>query len=478
MKISYLGHATYYVELKNGAKVLIDPLLTDTFQDGTARVWPPRSVNVSALPRPDMIVITHCHPGHLEAESLSFLDKNIPVYHPADPTIERTLQLLGFKNVAVIGHGDTLDMGDVRCVFTGTVSDITEIGVLFQEPDSSFWYLADSEISDSIAQDVYKIVDGKLDLMITSYAAYNNDFFTHFRYEFPAQDIAFFLEQVLKFEPKILSANFIGLKYTGDGEWMNRYMFPTQPQQFYKDVAAFAKKVEHYLNLVPGCQIALENGTHNVRENALPYLMPEKGTSEDLLLDPTKSIPELRDPDIHRVGTPELKQRITTLLTKDFSFWVRESVIDGYEPIMTYHRLGVKFRIRVVYPDNSEDVYMMDMSSNSAAIIPDPDVGSYADITMRAAASVLDLWNRAEIPYYRAYHHIRAYSAIYRLMTSLDRRVEVAMLDGSDKSHSRIKMDGRDPLSLYFNHDVEKFYHPWLQKQLSRYQGIDYAEAV
>lgn len=81
LRVTFLGHQGWL--LASGAThVLVDPLLTRGFGHGgkLGVVWPPRAIDLSAMPAIDAVVLTHEHDDHFDLPSLSQLDRKTPVY--------------------------------------------------------------------------------------------------------------------------------------------------------------------------------------------------------------------------------------------------------------------------------------------------------------------------------------------------------------------------------------------------------------
>ncbi len=81
-RMTALGHHGWLFEAAD-ARILVDPLLHDAFGLTPAvglRVFPPRRVDVSALPALDAVMLTHEHEGHFDLASLHCLDRSVPIY--------------------------------------------------------------------------------------------------------------------------------------------------------------------------------------------------------------------------------------------------------------------------------------------------------------------------------------------------------------------------------------------------------------
>lgn len=111
MRITYIGHATLLLELA-GVTVLTDPNFDQAlgFALGSRlrRVAPP-GVALEALPRLDLVLVTHAHVDHLSLASLARLPQDVPVWAP--PAVARWLAGKGFRQARAIAPGETLPLG-------------------------------------------------------------------------------------------------------------------------------------------------------------------------------------------------------------------------------------------------------------------------------------------------------------------------------------------------------------------------------
>jgi hypothetical protein len=82
MEATFLGHQTWLIS-HDGSGVLVDPVLTDTFGHSDAissLVFPPRRIDVAAMPPVDAVVLSHEHSDHFTFESFAALPRETPVY--------------------------------------------------------------------------------------------------------------------------------------------------------------------------------------------------------------------------------------------------------------------------------------------------------------------------------------------------------------------------------------------------------------
>ncbi|MET0144644.1 MAG: MBL fold metallo-hydrolase [Ilumatobacteraceae bacterium] len=102
--ITWLGHASTVIDIA-GVKVLTDPALTTR----VAHLRRHHEVDVAAIGRPDLVLISHLHMDHLHIPSLRLFGRAVPLVVPAGagPLLRRR----GFADVREARAGETIDVG-------------------------------------------------------------------------------------------------------------------------------------------------------------------------------------------------------------------------------------------------------------------------------------------------------------------------------------------------------------------------------
>ena len=109
MKITQLNSASNMIEdSANGSnvKILCDPWLIDEEYLGSWAIYPPYNFNPENFADLDFIYISHIHPDHSSANTLSKLDKKIPVliHNFPEKFLKDKIESLGFKTIE-LEHG-------------------------------------------------------------------------------------------------------------------------------------------------------------------------------------------------------------------------------------------------------------------------------------------------------------------------------------------------------------------------------------
>jgi len=111
--ITWIGHASFLIQL-NGINILTDPL----FSSNTGPLWfgPKRIVNpgieLSSIPKIDIIIISHSHYDHLDKASLSKMPnkEEITVYVPLN--LSGFFKKIGYKKIIELDWLETHQFND------------------------------------------------------------------------------------------------------------------------------------------------------------------------------------------------------------------------------------------------------------------------------------------------------------------------------------------------------------------------------
>ena len=99
--VRFLAHACLVIDIA-GKRLAMDPwLIGPCFSNGWWHTVPPKSEALDLVREADLIYISHNHPDHMHAETLSHLRRNVPIIVPDFPTSStvRPLRRMGFTHV-------------------------------------------------------------------------------------------------------------------------------------------------------------------------------------------------------------------------------------------------------------------------------------------------------------------------------------------------------------------------------------------
>ncbi len=119
--LSWLGHSTVLINLQ-GKWILTDPVLFERVgiylfgtSVGPSRITPP-ALNVSEIPKPDIILLSHAHMDHTDYPTLKWITEKYPnqidmitAHLTADVTAD-----LQWKSISVMDWNDKLNLSDIK----------------------------------------------------------------------------------------------------------------------------------------------------------------------------------------------------------------------------------------------------------------------------------------------------------------------------------------------------------------------------
>ncbi len=113
-RLTWIGHASFLGSL-GGAYFLIDPNFSRRIAGFIPRYVAP-GLEISDLPKVDVVLITHCHPDHLDAPSIRRLDRQTRVVAPAG--LGHWFSRRGFARVSELCWWDEVEIGGLKVTFT------------------------------------------------------------------------------------------------------------------------------------------------------------------------------------------------------------------------------------------------------------------------------------------------------------------------------------------------------------------------
>ena len=257
MRLTVLGHASYLVEGQN-TKILMDPVLGDTFEGGNSIPFPSRTINKKDLPQVDAIILSHFHSDHFDIDSLVFIGKAIPIYCPMSTHHILFLKQAGFKTIIPMKEFEVKKIGNIEIFPTPSNSPVhNELGVIFKEEDCVIWNQVDTVVTEDIVQNIYKKVSPKFNLilcpfqLLLEFAEYWPD-----ECAFPEERYNRLISTTSAFSTEYLLPSSSGLKSAN--ETLNSGLFPISIDQFKKDILEKNKNI-FFLEYLPGKSFDISN---------------------------------------------------------------------------------------------------------------------------------------------------------------------------------------------------------------------------
>ncbi|MCW6036643.1 MBL fold metallo-hydrolase [Spirulina subsalsa FACHB-351] len=111
VQLTWFDNNSWLIEL-GGKRVLVDPWLVGSLVFGNAP-WFFKGERSTLLPIPeeiDLILLSQGLDDHAHLPTLQHLNRSIPV--AASPNGAKVVEGLGYERVTVLGHGDSISLGD------------------------------------------------------------------------------------------------------------------------------------------------------------------------------------------------------------------------------------------------------------------------------------------------------------------------------------------------------------------------------
>jgi len=460
MKVTLLGHASVLVEMK-AARCLMDPVFQDPFEDTAVVSCPRRAIKLDALPAIDLLVISHVHLDHFDIPSLAYLAKksrNCDVVCPKDHTMVYVLEQLGFTKIHPEGPHKHFKLRGYELLTThSSVTNVTEIGMVFKDPSGTFWNQVDTVISAETAVGTLKQA-GPIDLLFAMYASQNFDFFASRETSFPHQMHAMNLDNVMAIRPRMTVPGSAGFRFAGTGmEWCNAFLFPMSRERFIADLAHVAPSLETRL-ANPGDVFEIAGGAVKHHVAASPIARTLEDDTRLLRFDPTASIPPLQDPNPGRLSLQHLRAGVEDCLT-GFVQFARTAYASADPVVDEYRRLRATYAVGVVFDGSPERWVHVTFGSDGVEVTESMADCAPADAGHRIVASALTAWAARE----KSYFYLRAFSRQWSMLHTIS-------VDGS-----RVTVEPKHPQDLLVYYLLRKApgsdlaFKLWLDHQLAPY---------
>lgn len=144
------GHATLLIEIggaRGSFRILCDPHLFGSFRGGLFAYHPARCIDIGAIGQLDAVWLSHSHRDHFDIPSLDALDRQVPVFCPADARIDYTLRRMGFKDVVTVDDWTEITLEpQVTLVWTPSTWCVPEHGLAIRAHGVCLWSLVDSVV--------------------------------------------------------------------------------------------------------------------------------------------------------------------------------------------------------------------------------------------------------------------------------------------------------------------------------------------
>jgi hypothetical protein len=409
MEIHMIGHASIFVKTED-CGILMDPVLWDPHQEGLFDVSPKREVIHENLPKYEFLIISHKHQDHFDLRTLAYLRKDVDVFIPQDPLIEKCLRQLGYKKIYPLKEFSEVKLGTTRIGTTRSENPVPEFGVVIADSEGTFWNHVDTVVRPPIIDlllDRYSQIDFLLatwqHLMELSYQM-NRPL------SFPFDDYGKLLNNISLIKPGAMAPGANGFKYVNGSSWLNRVVFPVTREQFCSDAVKACPSLKgNVFTLDPGDVLQLTNGRPKYYPGSSNFVRMLRDDRDELDFLPVKIGDDLVDHNPNNEPLENIRSTVfEELETKLPAF------LDRHRSAFSEHRRwGVIYQLEVVFPDGSQK-WFIDFSEETPKVHSgrNPQANSFALITASGLYALItgqQGWDYVMLGgYYRRYNKVYA----------------------------------------------------------------------
>jgi UDP-MurNAc hydroxylase len=410
MVIRKLAHAGVIVQTRRIA-CLMDPVLTDPFENGVNTFDPPVELLPDAVAGCyNALVISHEHMDHFCVRTLARLDRTRPVFFPARCGLLRlALERLGFSNLHGVSAGETVELEDLTVTFTPSATSIPELGAIFASQTHSLWNAVDTVVDES-AISLIRARRSRVDLMLASYQPMIEGplAFDGLGAPFPFDHYGANLRTVIEVAPHCVVPSACGYRYSLE-TWKNHRGFPIHEDDFIRDLAIAAPGIRA-MKLAPGAAIDLADD-FRVHTDSLPFLKARRAEAPNgTTWRPDLGIPALVDDRLDDLAVDRRRRQVAALLSGDLLSRLMEDGLAGWRQRMA--RGEVVWQLEVVYADGQREAHYLDLRADPPQWLDHAPPLSPKMVTSIGASTLIGLAD-GRVNSYRAGHCKRSVLRLY-----------------------------------------------------------------
>ena len=362
----------------SGARILVDALLVEPFGHGggVGVVWPPRQLDIAAMPAVDAAVFTHEHEDHFNIPSVNRLSRDIPVYIPerSSSAMRQFLKEAGFA-VHTLAPGQTLQLADLHfTVFTpdhvrhDEQDEWETMPFLVQDTKDGGSYFSAVDVTVSAAIEAQLRQRG----VAPSLWCYANNVMNMSFQEMPPRRapaqlpiIARFIADHIGRPPPPLASIMCGggFSFTGSRKWMNNGFFALASDTLFEGLQKLEPE-ERFIAPAPGGRITIAKDRIAGVEEASSFLRaPPKDQWPDRSYTPAKLSPGTVEPASGRMKPqPGELEELTERLAAFAEFLYGTSLFRALYSMSGAARPKARFAISAV-SDDADHVFEYDPSA-------------------------------------------------------------------------------------------------------------------
>lgn len=366
MRLEALGHASFIVRAGD-AILCFDPLLFDPHHEGLYEVYPPRNLDLGALPALDALVISHAHADHLDPDSLAFFARDLPVIAADDPLLRGCLEGLGFENIIVARNFEPITIGNAVLIPTPAAPGAREHGFIVHDGERTLWHLVDTiPEPGSIAAVLSRYPE--IDVLIAPWQPLQDAALSAGEpIVFPYEMYGRLLTNIAQIAPRVLVPGACGFRAVGAAAFTNHLIFPVTRQRFVSDVARVVPQLQDaVLVMEPGDSFTFQPGLTSVESGILPFCHIERGSYDwrALAFRPF----ELGFPVLEHRGAAFSKAECAEAAGVFLQKTLLEAIAEQRQYFTWHHKWQVVRQYEVVFAEGEREFWTLDFRSDPPTV--------------------------------------------------------------------------------------------------------------
>jgi UDP-MurNAc hydroxylase len=253
LKTTLIAHACMLIQSKK-TTILTDPVWFDYLWEEINVLCPSIKLNLKQIPPIDVLNISHRHQDHFDVRTLAYLIQNESILKPNalilapnDEILIDVLKELNYKNINIVEDFKSIKVNDVTLTPTPSLNEgdyFPEHGLLVNDGEVTIWNQVDTVVNPEIISHIHKLY-GRLDFSHSRFLPLLEGNFNHHKtVAIPFDEYSSFLKVARALKPKFIVPGSAAFRYRDEYGFLNRYSFPTTPEQFLLDLGEFCPDIK------------------------------------------------------------------------------------------------------------------------------------------------------------------------------------------------------------------------------------------
>jgi UDP-MurNAc hydroxylase len=215
---------------------------------------PSINLNLKKIPPIDVLNISHRHQDHFDVRTLAYLIRSESILKPTtiilapnDDILLNVLRELNYKNIMIVEDFKSITVNDVTLTPTPSLNEgdyFPEHGLLVNDGEVTIWNQVDTVVNPEIISYIHKLY-GRLDFSHSRFLPLLEGNLNHHKtVAIPFDEYSSFLKVAGALKPKFIVPGSAAFRYRDEYSFLNRYSFPTTPEQFLADLGDFCPDIK------------------------------------------------------------------------------------------------------------------------------------------------------------------------------------------------------------------------------------------